>query len=884
MKNLTYFLIAFCFTNMLWAQNPYSAIPLPNGSTMDKRLKMDLKIDDQQHTWIAFGTRVFGNLTFTSAIGLAEYDGTTWTNWNKDNSPLPTNSLTSIAIKGSVVWVGTLNGLAKKDGTTWTIYTKANSGILSDTVYDVSISNNAVWVATPNGVSKFNGTTWTNYTTATHAIADDKVNTILADKTGMIWIGTDKGLSRLSGTTWNSYNKTNSGLKTDKIYTLEQTSGGAVWIGTDTAMLGREVYGGLYTVQNNTIISANEYSGYCGTSGFGNPIYSIGIKGNHPIATFAQYDNAGKYKIHLVDLGPTAAIVYKNATYPWYPYSGGLLCAVSSSNKLYWCAREGLSADSLYAIDMNTYQESAPGETMSYLNINKISTPILNRGDMFWDLNIGGYEVPKGSCKRALFNSTLWMGGVSNNDLRIAAQTYRQNGNDYFAGPLRVGTATTDSLTIQQYDRIWRINRQTIEEFKVKFAEGKVTNGSYTVPENLMSWPAHGDVQNGFAAYLAPFVDFNNDGKYNPMDGDYPKIKGDQMLFWIFNDKGGIHSESMGKPFGFEIHASAYAFTCDQISDNDSNTALNYTTFYQYDIFNRSTEMFDSVKFGIWTDPDLGNYNDDYIECNPKKNYAFAYNGDDNDEGISGYGENPPAIGVAILDNHTDLNHMTGFRYYNNDFSSTGNPSRDAHYWNYLNTSWKDGSPLTYGGNGKGGSDTAGFMFPGNNDLAGRPLWSESSAQNAPGDRRMLPTVGGLLSVLPGSVHSFEYAIVFSRATSGGAMASVTKLDTDIDKVRNWYANQSFPSCLDLTTGLNKIKETPGQKLTLYPNPANQSIGLTIPGLTTDATYHIIDITGRILINGKASSQIDIQNLQPGVYFVEVRDGSNQYVSKFIKN
>ena len=45
-----------------------------------------------------------------------------------------------------------------------------------------------------------------------------------------------------------------------------------------------------------------------------------------------------------------------------------------------------------------------------------------------------------------------------------------------------------------------------------------------------------GDTSLGQAPYLAPFVDVDYDGLYNPALGDYPDVMGDQAIFFIFND------------------------------------------------------------------------------------------------------------------------------------------------------------------------------------------------------------------------------------------------------------------------------------------------------------------------------------------------------------
>ena len=124
---------------------------------------------------------------------------------------------------------------------------------------------------------------------------------------------------------------------------------------------------------------------------------------------------------------------------------------------------------------------------------------------------------------------------------------------------------------------------------------------------------------------------------------------GDQTLFWIFNDKGNIHTETEAEPLGLEIHAQAFGFT----SDNE----VNDMTFYNYKFINRSTLPLNNTYFGQWVDPDLGYYLDDYVGCDVSLGLGFCYNGDAEDEGAQGYGFNPPAIGVDFFQGPlSDLN------------------------------------------------------------------------------------------------------------------------------------------------------------------------------------------------------------------------------------
>ena len=85
-------------------------------------------------------------------------------------------------------------------------------------------------------------------------------------------------------------------------------------------------------------------------------------------------------------------------------------------------------------------------------------------------------------------------------------------------------------------------------------------------------------------------TDLNGNGLYEPDAGDYPdynvsgedslaRLYGDETLWWVFNDKGNIHTETEAEPLGLEIHAQAFGFTADN--------EVNDMTFYNYKIINK---------------------------------------------------------------------------------------------------------------------------------------------------------------------------------------------------------------------------------------------------------------------------------------------------------
>lgn len=108
----------------------------------------------------------------------------------------------------------------------------------------------------------------------------------------------------------------------------------------------------------------------------------------------------------------------------------------------------------------------APATAQTDLNINNVRARILGGGDMWWDLNDAQYEVPKGSNKHAMFAGALWLGGIDDADqLKLAAMTYRQDGVDYWPGPLDDNASTSEGIC-QEYDRHWTVLRSDVKKKK----------------------------------------------------------------------------------------------------------------------------------------------------------------------------------------------------------------------------------------------------------------------------------------------------------------------------------------------------------------------------------------------------------------------------------
>ncbi|MEC8663246.1 MAG: T9SS C-terminal target domain-containing protein, partial [Bacteroidota bacterium] len=427
----------------------------------------------------------------------------------------------------------------------------------------------------------------------------------------------------------------------------------------------------------------------------------------------------------------------------------------------------------------------APATALRDLEWNNVRALIENGGALWYNRAIdrGAHFVPKEEGVSVVYGGALWLGGISpDQQLKLAAVRYRTTGNDFWPGPLtNDGSAETDPNTCDSYDRFavsFRSDAQRHRQYHEAVIAGTVDTDfpdGYAYPSYFDEYPAHGNPGLNQDYYLAPFLDFDGDGSYNPAAGDYPwfdflqeidcgnrrredlvPLYGDQNFYWILNDKGNVHSESQGEPIGMEIRAQAFAFS--------TNDEVNNMSFYNYVLINQGTQTLTNTYMAQWVDVDLGGHTDDYVGVDVRRGLGYGYNGDQFDEPTSysiGYGENPPAMGVdffegpyqdadgldnpltevfsdaidslgipyegigigygdGVIDN--ERYGMRKFLYYNWNFGINGQPTLASHYYNYMRGFWKNGQRMAYGGDGlSAGSGAnleiaADYMFPGDTD------------------------------------------------------------------------------------------------------------------------------------------------------------------------
>jgi len=234
------------------------------------------------------------------------------------------------------------------------------------------------------------------------------------------------------------------------------------------------------------------------------------------------------------------------------------------------------------------------------ISINNVRARINTSGNMWYDGSVSRYYVPKTGESTPMFCAALWIGGQDANfQLRVAALRFGSEGEDFWPGPLSVdNNASVDREVCDYWDKILRITKAEVEQFVAGFDENGVpdlSKASQTIRKYAEY--AHGDKKKNQSRFLAPFFDADLDGEYDYTKGDYPYydfenklcpttlkaalppgvpytpiptmesdprpqygtggirnatggllvdqvLKGDETLWWVFNDKGNSHTES----------------------------------------------------------------------------------------------------------------------------------------------------------------------------------------------------------------------------------------------------------------------------------------------------------------------------------------------------
>ncbi len=516
--------------------------------------------------------------------------------------------------------------------------------------------------------------------------------------------------------------------------------------------------------------------------------------------------------------------------------------------------------------------------TTKYIDFNNTSGRIDNDAGFFnsASLSVASYTVPKNSQKTTFYLVTPWLAALDvNNQVRIINRMY-MNANDpqigdYTPGPWSsTGQYQENDYLFNYFYSLWEVTKSEIDYHIANYM-----NAGYVIPLSISDWPGNGEVSVGVSQQLAPYVDLNGNGVYEPDLGEYPDIPGGKAVYLITTDRTSYPNAGMG----LEMHFMFYQF--------NYNNVLANTTFLNLKVINKSTMNYHDLKMSFYVDPDIGGFTDDFIGSDTLLNMSYAYNGDDLDEnGIAaiGYGANPPAQGIMSLSHK-----MSASMYYIGVGPYPYNdPESITEFWNQMNGLWRDGSPMGYGGGGfyvDSLHPQTTYMFTGDPETS--VGWSELNFEPInnpgqgfpPGDRRFLMTMDlGDLSI--GESKCSDFAFVTSY-TGGDHLANVTSLKSACTYIKQLYdADESFP-CRKFYLSTDEIEMV---DFSIKPNPNTGTFTIDTKNVGGKTAVQVISLTGEVVYSAEISQQSHkIQlNVEAGLYLVRIQTENGQITKRIV--
>ncbi len=807
--------------------------------------------DEEGNIWIGIG---FFGLNAPDTLGyLFKYSNGEWELFTRYNSGLPDSRIRCLHSHAGKLFVGTPSGLAVYDGE-WELVTM-DDGLPSNDIRSVLVDSNVIYIGTEQGLSIWDGSDRIHFNTGNSAISGNLVKALELDDQGRLWVGTSTGLSTLMGGFWEQI----PAAANLDINVLKADPYGNLWIGSNNEA-------GFHKLREGTLADSKEF----------------GIFKLHPNNKVKSIAVSSEGHVYAGIRAERVHTILKVTEYNNYMYVFDIQNAFTTivNDEIYV---SGSTPRNLYLFNPNLADMY---DNFAIMEVNNIRTAVTSLGRIGFDLDQVSsefYEVPKDGGAHALFTQTLWAGGKSgegeNTQLHLMGERYRQIGRDAWPGPVSTDVAAYFATQLD-WNRVWTVTKSQIEDHIANWDQA-----GYQMPYAILSWPGNGNQEYGQSALVAPFHDTNENDIYEPHLGDYPKIRGDKALFFVFNDHRYPHTETGGQALGIEVTGMVYGF------DAPDNEFLNNTLFLNYQVFNLSENTYSDFYLSLFTDFSLGDAWDDFIGCDTMLHAYYVYNSQASDGGgeAGTYGQYPPAMGVGFLNQPLSV-FIPSFNSANDAF---GDPRTASQYYNFMTGHWRDGQPLVYGNNGypTGSGDVqVKHIYPG--DISYPEAWHELSANN--GEPNLNDDKRGIGSVKigafePGESICFDIALVYSRDLQNPwPTGSVNKLKTDIDSVREFYEANFDNNCQDLVTV--SVPEKPATVLPAlhcYPNPTSGDITIAFDASNKRVVYSIYNSIGGQVKAGQLfgkNTLINLSDLPSGLYIVRVQDGNTTYAQRFIKH
>jgi len=364
-----------------------------------------------------------------------------------------------------------------------------------------------------------------------------------------------------------------------------------------------------------------------------------------------------------------------------------------------------------------------------------------------------------------------------------------------YAGSIWMGAQVAEIDTLHPY---WIAHSA---DLAVEVGDTLVTSGQHDtdwgIGPIIDGMPAEGDANAAYRVYVlyrdSLAENPNNDylnwpvAQGAPVDTltGLPLMLGDEMHWGVYNDLDiGKHVGSRGtagRGLGIEVRQTAFAFAREG--------ALGNIVFMRFRAYNKGPYDLTNMFISLWSDPDLGDANDDYVGCDTLTSLGFCYNSQSED---ANYGSTPPATGYDFFqgpivpgdpsDTAVGWNFtlwpgmknlgMVSFNRYVNPFG----PDTPTDSYEFMNGLNKDGTPVIV----PGSSPPETTMYYNSGD----PVEGTGFLDVSPDDRRFMQSTGPIDMAQGDSV---EVVAAILCGQSADYLASITELRAVDDFAQSVY-------------------------------------------------------------------------------------------------
>jgi uncharacterized repeat protein (TIGR01451 family) len=748
------------------------------------------------------------------------------------NSGLVSNSINAIEIDyDGNKWIGTAGGgLLKFDGTSWVRYSTQNSSLLSNSISNILVAHdNVVWFTHPNEdlVGKIENGVLSYIGNFTFNLGYG-INTIIEDKFNNIWVHGYYGLYKYDGISWHFFSTNVSGFSAYSFghYSIVADTTGNIWGATSSSGLFKFGINNQYTFYPNATPTA------------GDPIWNV----------FCDKQNIIYFVPHS-----SASRIFNGATFSDFTVNGSVFgfthrIQESDTTALY------LSYNGIYRVQGNNALQLLNGDKLDYayyfVKDNSNTFWIANKFELgvlcFNPIEFGPFpftQAPSSSLSGKVFFDQNQNGILEPGDVGLPWKGVKNNTNNTV-------TYTNSSGNYVQY----------------------LPDGAYTIQENFQA-------QSNFiltSDSVNYHVNLNQTNATNLNFGAFADAIEDSII--VNFTPGLVRCNTTVNNWITITNYSVFPFTGDVNLQFDDSVTFSFNNLQGTINGNIATWHIDSLA-------PFQSITISYITHNPTVNFNI-----NNPTGTIGFALSVTNPSVLYSSNHS-FNLLCSF---DPNFKEVNPPGVGFQNHTLHNT------PFEYTLHFQNmGNDTAFHVLV--TDTLSSILNPETFEYIAASHTVNITRIGYILkfdfpqiNLLPKSMNEpLSQGFVKFRIKTFENLPDYTLLQNTANIYFDFnppvITNTSLNTLVyELDVSVDELSNLNNQVL-IYPNPANNILTIDMQNISIE-NCTITNTLGQIVynsaneINANHKIQLNIADLNAGVYFLKVRASNGSYAAKFIKS